>query len=211
MDKRLENLCRNVVFGSMVISSCILLSSCFGNMPRDTFDLSDNSTEMRNKASLSMASTHNLQLIINEPITLKTLNSENIIIRSSPIEMQNLIESQWNDRLPRLIQLKLIENFENNGKISTVGKPNQGISGDYQISSTIRSFEIDLQHHYAVITMSLKLINMHTGIIVAQKVFHVTNPFERDNKSYFIYALNRAFSRISSEIITWTLISIPKS
>ncbi|CAL9919051.1 cholesterol transport system auxiliary component [Candidatus Liberibacter solanacearum] len=202
MDKKLKKIIKNMRLCIPAISLCMFLSSCFGNIPKNIFDLTESTKH-------NQSIQHNVRLTINEPVTSKTLDSPDIIVRSSPVEIQYLIGSQWSDRLPRMVQLKLIANFENNGKISTIIKPNQGIYPNYQISSIIRAFEIDIHHHYAIIEISLKIIDINTGNIIAQKVFHVEEAFEEDNKLCFIESLNRAFSRISSEIINWTVSSLP--
>ncbi|ACT56614.1 ABC-type transport auxiliary lipoprotein family protein [Candidatus Liberibacter asiaticus] len=206
MDKKLNKIIKKKIIScSLAVLLCTSLSSCFfHNNPVNIYDLTE-STKYDESVQ------RHIQLIITEPITEKILNSEDIIVRSSPIEIQYLIGSQWSDKLPRMIQLKLIANFENNGKISTVVKPNQGIYADYQIISAIRSFEINIDRHCAIITMSLKIINAHDNSLVGQKVFHVEEKLEKDNKLHFIQSLNRAFSRISSEIIDWTLSSLPLS
>ncbi|MBY7649410.1 MAG: ABC transporter [Candidatus Liberibacter europaeus] len=204
MDKKSGDIYKKFIPCSMVALTC--LSSCFGNIPKDTFDLSENRSSY-----ITSRVKYNINLVIYEPTTLKILNSEDIIIRSSPIEMEYLFKSQWSDKLPRMIQSKLIANFENNGKILTIVKPNQGIFPDYQLYSTIKLFEINLHRNHAIIAMSFKLINTHTGAVVAQKIFNVEEPFEKDNKLCFVQSLDRAFNRISSEIIIWTLSSLPNS
>ncbi|WP_240532042.1 ABC-type transport auxiliary lipoprotein family protein [Candidatus Liberibacter americanus] len=200
----MSNLYKKIIPYSVITLSCMLLSSCFGNITKDTFELSNSNFSTGENRDIK----DNIKIIINEPISLKILNSENIIIRSSPIEMRYLIDSQWSDRLPRMIQSKLISKFENNQKILTVSRTNQGIYSGYQLSSNIQSFEINIDQNQAVILMSIKIINLNTGDIVAQKVFHAEEPFLKDNKLYFVQSLDIAFNRMSTEIVKWTLSSI---
>ena len=55
-----------------------------------------------------------------------------------------LAQSQGSDRLPRMVQLRLLQAFENTGRIGAVGVPGQGLAIDYQLVMEIRRFEIDV-------------------------------------------------------------------
>ncbi|WP_259345154.1 ABC-type transport auxiliary lipoprotein family protein [Candidatus Liberibacter sp.] len=200
------NFTKNMISLNIIMLSCMLLSSCFGYSPKNTFDVVE--IELKSTQNISK---YNFQLFISEPVALKALDSENIVVRYSPTEIQYLINSQWSDKLPRMVQSKLIASFENDGRLLAISKPSQGMIADYQISSTIRSFEIDLLRNKAVIDISVKLIGFRNGIVKAQKIFHIEEQLEKDNKMYFIKSLNLGFARISSEIIKWTLLSLSTS
>ena len=72
-----------------------------------------------------------LQLLIAEPGALKALDSENIVVGTAPLTIQYLGESQWSDRLPRLVQRRLAQAFESTGRFSGIGLPGQGLAIDY--------------------------------------------------------------------------------
>lgn len=105
-----------------------LLAGCAGSPKNDTFDLSVSSAAETQGPSLKSR-----QLLIADPTALKALDSENIVVRLSGSEVQYLANSQWSDRLPRMVQSKLVEAFEDTGKLGGVGRPGRALP------STIRS------------------------------------------------------------------------
>ena len=89
-----------------------LMAGCAGAPKNATFDLSVSSAAVTQGPSLKSQ-----QLLIADPTALKALDSENIVVRLSGSEVQYLGNSQWSDRLPRMVQSKLVEAFEDTGKL----------------------------------------------------------------------------------------------
>ncbi|AGA64823.1 Membrane lipoprotein [Liberibacter crescens BT-1] len=193
----------------LVTLTALLLSGCFGSSIKNTFDLSGDIKDVNHlKASQNILPRNNQQILIPEPTALKLLDSENIVVRSSDSEVQFLKNSQWSDRLPRMVQSKLIESFENSQKLGAVGKPGQGLAIDYQVISVIRAFEINVQLKRVIIEISIKLINDHNGLVKSQHIFHVESPLEGNSNNAFVNSLNKSFTKISSEIVNWTLLAL---
>ncbi|MDR9771371.1 ABC-type transport auxiliary lipoprotein family protein [Rhizobium hidalgonense] len=181
--------------------TALILSGCGTAAKNDTYDLSA-AVDGDGPAAKSR------QILIASPTALKALDSEQIVIRVSPSEIQYLSRAQWGDKLPRIVQSKLVEAFENSGKVGGVGMPGQGLAIDYQIVTDVRSFEIDASNgNQAVVEISAKILNDRNGSVRAQKVFRAMASAGGDNVG-FVKGLDRAFSTVVSEIVSWTLRSI---
>lgn len=195
---------RSWIRGTAIILplTAALLAGCGTTAKNDTFDLSASA------ASATGPSAKNKQILIADPTALKALNSDQIVIRVSPSEIQYLARAQWSDTLPRMVQSKLVEAFENSGKLGGVGKPGQGLAIDYQVVSDIRSFEIDAASgNKAVVEISVKILNDRNGTVRAQEVFRATAPAGAGNPG-FVKGLDRAFTAVTDQIVGWTLKSI---
>jgi cholesterol transport system auxiliary component len=195
---------RSWIRGTAIILplTAALLAGCGTTAKNDTYDLSAASVDG------SGPSAKNKQILIADPTALKALNSDQIVIRVSPSEIQYLSRSQWSDTLPRMVQAKLVEAFENSGKLGGVGKPGQGLAIDYQVVSDIRSFEIDAASgNKAVVEISVKILNDRNGTVRAQQVFRATAAAGGDNAG-FVKGLDRAFTAVTDQIVGWTLKSI---
>jgi len=177
------------------------LTAC-GSAPakNDTFDLSAAATVQ------STAQARNRQILVADPSALKALDSEQVMVRVSASEIQYLSNSQWSDRLPRMVQSKFVEAFENTGRLGGVGKPGQGLAIDFQLVTDIRAFEIDtLGADRAVVEISVKILNDRNGAVKAQKVFSASVPANGTHNEAYIAALDRAFAVVTGEIVDWTL------
>ncbi|MBA8830982.1 ABC-type transport auxiliary lipoprotein family protein [Rhizobium leguminosarum] len=181
--------------------TALILSGCGTAAKNDTYDLPA-------AVDGSGPAAKSRQILIASPTALRSLDSEQIVIRVSPSEIQYLSKAQWGDKLPRIVQSKLVEAFENSGKLGGVGMPGQGLAIDYQIVTDIRSFEIDASNgNQAVVEISAKILNDRNGSVRTQKVFRAMAPAGGDNDG-FVKGLDRAFSTVASEIVSWTLRSI---
>ncbi len=181
----------------------VALAGCAGAPKNDTFDLSVSSATVMQGPSLK-----NRQLLIADPTALKALDSENIVVRLSGSEVQYLGNSQWSDRLPRMVQSKLVEAFEDTGKLGGVGRPGQGLAIDYQVVSDIRAFEVDTAKNVANIEISVKLLNDRNGTVKAQEVFRASAHVSGSGNANFVKALDQAFAAATREIVAWTLKSL---
>lgn len=183
--------------------AALLLAGCGTKANNDTFDLA--LTPMADAPS----SARNRQILVPEPTALKSLNSEQVLVRVSPSEIQYLADSQWSDRLPRMVQSKLVEAFENTGKLGGVGQPGQGLAIDYQVVADIRAFEIDTSGADAAnVEISVKILNDRNGSVRAQRVFRASVPVAGQANAQFVTAINRAFAKVGAEIVDWTIRSL---
>lgn len=179
------------------------LSGCAGGLipsaPPDTYGLSAAPVVDSGRA-------RNRQLLITEPTALKALDSEQIVIRTSPSAIEYLANSQWSDRLPNIVQDKLVQAFENSGAVGGVGRPGDGLAIDYKILSSIRAFEIKADgSEQAVVELSVKVLNDRNGVVVASKIFRSTAPVSGSGNSAYVQSLDRAFETVVQDLVSWTL------
>ncbi|CCM75850.1 ABC-type transport auxiliary lipoprotein family protein [Rhizobium mesoamericanum] len=177
------------------------LAGCGTAAKNDTFDL-------RASVTGTGPAAKGRQILVQQPIALQAIDSEQIVVRVAPSQIQYLSKAQWGDKLPRMVQAKLVEAYENSGKVGGVGVPGQGLAIDYQLVTEIRSFEIDATAgSRAVVEISAKILNDRNGSVRAQKVFRQVVPANGSNDG-LVKGLDRAFAGVTAEIVNWTLQSI---
>jgi cholesterol transport system auxiliary component len=180
------------------------LAACGSKAVNDTFDLTASVSEVT-----TTASARNRQLLVADPSALKALDSEQILVRVSGAEIRYLSQSQWSDRLTRVVQSKLVEAFENTGRLGGVGKPGQGLAIDFQLITDVRAFEVAAEGgDRGVVEISAKLLNDRNGTVKAQRVFRAEVPSAGTDNAAYVEALDRAFARVTGDIVAWTLQSI---
>lgn len=185
----------------MVASGASLfLAGCVsgGGQVSETFDLSVPRDIPQGRGSAA-------QILVPEPLALRALDTERIVVRPRPTEINYLAGAQWSDRLPKLIQTRLLQTFENSGRVRAAGRPGQGLLIDYQVVSDIRAFEFDVDAKRAVIEISVKLMNDKTGRVVATEVFRSETEADRDDAKAIAGALDTALDRQLRGILDWTL------
>lgn len=186
-----------------MMATAAILSGCGGGLiasaPPDTYGLSA-------APAVSGQSARNRQILITEPTALKALDSEKIVIRPSASAIEYLANSQWSDRLPNIVQDKLVQAFENSGRVGGVGRPGDGLAIDYKIITAIRSFEIKADAgEQAVVEISAKLLNDRNGVVMASQIFRATAPVTGSGNAAYVQSLDRAFEAVVQDLVGWTL------
>src|SRR5690606_20958767 len=80
-------------------------------------------------------------LVVEEPAASRTVDSNRMVARSGG-QISYVPGAQWTDRLPSLVQTRIVQAFENAGRIGSVGRSQDRLAGDYQLITDIRAFEI---------------------------------------------------------------------
>src|SRR5262249_61862271 len=78
------------------------------------------------------------QLAISVPDATLPANSDEIVVRTGPQSVAYLSGAQWADKLPSLIQSRLIESFQNAHLLRAVGRP--GILADTPLKTRLPRF-----------------------------------------------------------------------
>ena len=187
---------RTSILGMLVAG---LLAGCSSSIPPDTFELSA-------PVNVPVKGATRAQILIPEPTAIKTLANDKIVVKTAPYAVEYLAQSQWTDRLPRMVQLRLLQAFENTGRIGAVGVPGQGLAIDYQLVMEIRRFEIDAEGGAtARVDISVKALNDRNGSVKRTRIFSASAPVTGSGNGAYVSALNNAFDQISREIVVWTL------
>jgi cholesterol transport system auxiliary component len=174
-----------------------LLSACASAPPPATFDLTAPSKGVPGRPLRG-------QLIVSEPSASSPLDSDRIVIRTGPLSLALLKDTQWVDPLPALVQSRLIQTFENGHLLRSVGYPGQGITADYVLDSEIRRFDVDSATGQATVEISAKLINAASGRVLAAQIFSGQAPGAAADGASASAALDSALGQVMKQIVAWT-------
>ncbi|EJF88819.1 ABC-type transport auxiliary lipoprotein family protein [Bartonella tamiae] len=187
-----------VKFALFTLISTGFVSAC-SSPPRDTFDLTVNRfTAPTNK-------THkNIQILIAKPDAVKALDGQDIVIRQGGA-IAYLKKAQWSDRLPNLIQARLVQAFDNSNQFGGVGRPGDGLAINYQILTDIRSFDVEVGNNQKIanIEISIKIMDDRNGNIRASRIFRSQSGVIGVENNQYAHALDTAFSALTIDIVNW--------
>ena len=140
---------------------------------------------------------------MHAPVASQALDSERIVIRPKSDQIAYLAGSQWSDRLPKLVQARLIQTFENSRLLARVGRPGDRLAADRTLDSELRNFEIDIEAGQAVVEISVKLVNERSGRIVDAKIFRAVSPASGASGEAASQALDTALGEAMRAIVAW--------
>jgi cholesterol transport system auxiliary component len=195
---RLKLTSFGLVAGALALGGCSL-GSLFAPPEVKTYNLNalENSQARR-------ARPRNIQLIVPEPTSLRSFDTDHIVVKPNSGEINYLGEAQWSDRLPRLLQARLIETLEHSGRFRAVTRPGSGIDPDYQVLIEIRDFEVVVaEPSQAYINLSVKLVPTRSGRAIAQRVFEARADVASVDAVNATAALNAVLGTVLLEITKW--------
>lgn len=149
------------------------------------------------------------QILIPVPSAVKALDTDSIAVKSDAKVITYLPDGQWSDRLPVLLQARIIEAFENSGRVKAIGRPGEGLLINYQISTNVRAFQLNVDgQSQGVVEIAAKIINDTNGRVVATRTFRSTAPTPRDDVDAAVKGINRALSVVLVDLVEWVLTRI---
>jgi cholesterol transport system auxiliary component len=144
------------------------------------------------------------QLVVPEPTAVSVLESERIVVRPAPGQIATLGGAQWSDRLPKLLQARIIETFENASRLRSVGRPADGITSDYQLVIDVRAFQLSVTPEPAgEVEIAAKIVSGTRGRIIAGRVFHARTPAAATDGPEAVAAIEASFQNVAMQLVNW--------
>lgn len=184
----------------MPVLSCVaiaaLAAGCSSSSTVSNFDLTAPRQVRAGGSALG-------QIAVAEPVAVQPLETDRIVVKDAAGAVSAVAGGQWADRLPRLIQARLIQTFENSSGLKAVSRPGGGVTPDYQLNSEIRAFQIDVPTGQAVVELSVKLVQDRTGRIATTRIFTGRVPVGTIDAPNAAQALDRALSIVLVDIVRY--------
>lgn len=148
------------------------------------------------------------QLVVPDPNVLILFDSQKILTRAGDGTYGNIANAQWADNLPKLIEARLVQSFENAQQLNMVSRPIDTLNPAFRLETTVRSFYIATEPTpQAVVEVTARLVS-DKGDVTAARVFSTTVPAKSIEAPDAVAALNEAFTKVAGEMVTWTVDSI---
>src|SRR5271165_1121544 len=114
---------------AILLCGCSLGSMLGGSAPA-TYDLQAPPIEKAHGA-------RSVQLMIYPPVAVKTIDTEEILVKSANGRVAYFSGVAWGDRLPRLFQARLVEALANCGAFRAILTNQDRVSGDLSLAIEI--------------------------------------------------------------------------
>ncbi|MGZ5896314.1 MAG: ABC-type transport auxiliary lipoprotein family protein, partial [Xanthobacteraceae bacterium] len=144
---------------------------------------------------------HDKQLVIADPTSVLMYESRKITIAPAADDVA-FGNTQWSDNLPKLVQAKLVQSFENANSFAAIARPNDDLTADYKLLVDIRSFQISTAASTADIEIAAKIADK-SGKVIGTRIFQVTLPIKTIDPPAAFAGLDAAFGKIATDLVTW--------
>jgi len=143
------------------------------------------------------------QLVIPDPTAVLLFDTQKVLLAPG-VDYPGFEGAQWSDSIPKMVQAKLIQSFENYDIAHAPVRALDSVQSDDQLLIDIRNFAVEGgQGPRAEIALSAKILSKD-GRIVAAKLFRQAQPFEKPDPAAAVAAFNGAFDSLAKELVLWT-------
>ncbi|MCV3270692.1 ABC-type transport auxiliary lipoprotein family protein [Roseobacter sinensis] len=191
------------------LSGCTGLANLSGvTTPTDLYVLSPKST-----FSASLPQLRD-QIVVQQPTATAAVDTDQIAVQPTPLQVQYLPGVRWVDRAPLIVQALMIESFENTGKVPAVGSSTIGLRADYLIVTDIREFQAivppgpDASALQIDVRLNIKLIDSLSDRIIGSRSFEEIVPSASDAPDDVTQAFDEALGDTMRDAIEWSIRTI---
>jgi phospholipid/cholesterol/gamma-HCH transport system substrate-binding protein len=150
------------------------------------------------------------QLIMLLPTAILQLDTQRFLLSPNK-DVAGFANAQWADSVPKMLQTKLIQSFENYDIAHAPLRPSDGPATGGQITLDLRRFQINTEASFiAEIAFTARILNKD-GQVVASKLFETSRPLDKPDPASAVAAFDAAFSDIATSLILWTADELAKS
>jgi len=143
------------------------------------------------------------QLAIPEPSAVAMLETQRMLF-SPAKDYPGFAEFVWADTIPKLLQARLLDSFENYDIAHAPLRAADVGQADYQLLLDVRRFGIVAEGEPTVeIGLSARLVDKE-GKVLASRLFEESQKLDKLEPVVAVEAFNTAFARIAKELISWT-------
>ncbi len=152
-----------------------------------------------------LAKTIKQQMVVPDPTAILAFDTQKILIRTADGTFSNVEDAQWADNLPKLMQARILQSFENAQQLSSVSRPSDQLESAYRLELGIRNFPISLTPApVATVEFSARILD-GKGNVVSARLFEASAPAKSTQAADAIAALDVAFSKTAQELVVWTV------
>jgi cholesterol transport system auxiliary component len=152
------------------------------------------------------------QIVVQEPTATAAVNTDQIAIQPTPLQVQYLPQARWVDRAPLIVQALMVESFENSGKVAAVGRSTVGLRADYVIQPDLREFQglvvsetEDSTSIRVEVRMNIKIIDEFEDKIIASSSFREYVVSASDQTPDLVEAFDIALGKTMRDAVEWSV------
>ena len=153
------------------------------------------------------------QVVVAMPVTENVFDTDAIALLFHDREIRYLAGSRWTTTVPRLVQRGVIDGLEASGSFPGVSDESAGINATVKVLSEVRAFQLRYENEIspptAEFTLSVRLLHLGTGNIIASRTFQIAAPASGTDALALASACETALTKGLAEIVPWVAANTP--
>ncbi|HLI22946.1 MAG TPA: ABC-type transport auxiliary lipoprotein family protein [Stellaceae bacterium] len=158
------------------------------------------------------ASLRPIQLAVAPPSAEAALDTTRIALSRSPTTLDYFADAAWTDRLPALLQARLVDSFANAHRLVALAGEASVAHSDAVLVIAVRHFEAQYDGGNGPplwrIELSADLVGTGDRKVIATRTFTGEAPAPQNNMAAIVEAADQAWHGVAKEIVDWAADSL---
>ncbi|WP_461495833.1 ABC-type transport auxiliary lipoprotein family protein [Pyruvatibacter sp.] len=158
----------------------------------------------------SAMSASGWQLMVEEPVAERALDTDRIAVYSGPHALQYFTGARWTDRAPRMMQDLIVESFEHAGLQMSASRQSVAVRPNVALVSDLRDFEARVTPAgdgaataMVVVRLSAKVIWLDGRKVLDGRTFEARQAAGSDTVADVVSAMNVAAQSVVRDVVVW--------
>jgi cholesterol transport system auxiliary component len=194
---------RRLILGGLISGACAgALTACFNGPEPRRFTLTPVADFPRGLPPLKWS------LVVDEPTAARQIDTSRIILMNGPFRVENYADVEWTDDAPTMVQLLLIQSFQNTGRLPVVVPSRQTLATDLLLLSNLRKFQVENDasgRPQATVALETTLLRIPRRTPVATARFEKATPVDSKSTETVTAAFDASLDDVMRRVVGWTL------
>ncbi len=148
-------------------------------------------------------------LVVDEPTAPRQIDTSRIALMSGPFRVEYYADVEWTDNAPAMVQLLLIQSFENTRRLPVVAPTRQTLATDFLLLSNLRKFQVEKDASgtpQATVVLEATLLRMPRRTPIATARFERATPVTSESTEAVTAAFDTSLDDVMRRVVDWTLL-----
>jgi cholesterol transport system auxiliary component len=147
-------------------------------------------------------------LVVDEPTAARQIDTSRIARMSGPFRIEYYADVEWTDTAPAMVQLLLMQSFQNTGRLPVVAPTRQTLVTDLLLLSNLRKFQVEKDAAgtlQATVALEVTLLRMPRRTPAATAPFERATQVNSNSADTVIAAFDSSLGDVMRRVVNWTL------
>lgn len=147
-------------------------------------------------------------LVVDEPTAAHQLDTSRVALMNGEFRVEYYADVEWTDNATAMVQLLLIQSFQNTGRLPVVASSRQTLATDFLLLSNLRKFQVEKDASgtpQATVVLEATLLRMPRRTPVATARFEKAPPVSSDSTEAITAAFDASLGDVMRRVVDWTL------
>lgn len=150
------------------------------------------------------------ELVVHEPTTSGTLNTDRIMIRTESLKAEYLPKSRWGDDVPTTLQTMLVRSLGKYDVFSYVGREPLAMSDNYALLSEVTAYNAEVMDKGALVTLTVdaQMVRVSDARVMSHGHFSTSASSPTTKTADLMPAFDAASRQLITQMTEWSLKSV---